>query len=105
MKLAKQPFVEIRKVNLELLDELANQPWAQKLMNNYAGFKEFLLDRSTEKTKEGKEAKYKVVRTLVNAPTTLDVFGRVYMMKFREYHNEGPFYVTAETAVDYEEAS
>ena len=105
MKLAQQPFVEIHTANLELLDVLASQPWAQKLMNNYAGFKEFLLDRSTEKTKEGKEAKYKVVRTLVNSPTTLDVFGRVYMMKMREYHNEGPFYVTVESAVDYEEAS
>ena len=105
MKLAQQPFIEIHTANLELLDVIATQPWAQTLMNNFAGFREFLLDRSTEKTKEGKEAKHKVVRTLVNSPTSLDVFGRVYMMKLREYHNQGPYYVTVESAVAYEEAS
>ena len=105
MKLAQQPFIEIHTANLELLDVIATQPWAQTLMNNFAGFREFLLDRSTEKTKEGKEAKHKVVRTLVNSPTSLDVFGRVYTMKLREYHNQGPYYVTVESAVAYEEAS
>lgn len=87
----------------QVLQSLASLPWGQQLMNNAAGFKEFLLDRSIETTKEGKDAKFQVVRVLAESPTVTDVFGRPYYVQLMEFFHQGPFFVQAQAEVAYEE--
>ena len=72
-------------------------------MNNAAGFKEYLLDRAVETTKEAKEAKFEVVRVLAESPTTRDVFGDPYYVQLMEFYRQGPFYVRAQAEVAFEE--
>lgn len=80
-------------------------PWGQEMLNAHPGFNEYILDRNTEKSKDTKEAKYKVVKILAESPTSLNVFGRPYHMCLQQFCNEGPFYVRVEAAVAFEEAS
>ncbi len=102
MDLASQPFLQLRCAALEHLATIAMVPWGQKLLNSHPGFKEYLLNRSTEATKEGKEGKYHIVKTLTNSPTVQEIFGQPYFIKLKTYENEGPFYVLAEAAVAFE---
>ena len=49
MSVADQPFPELRVAILLVFQALAFQPWGQTIMNDHPGFREYLLDRSTEK--------------------------------------------------------
>ncbi|KAK3581903.1 hypothetical protein CHS0354_024215 [Potamilus streckersoni] len=102
MSLTQIPFTEVRCSAFSLLRSLAFQPWGQRLMNDHPGFNEYLLDRSTEQTKEGKEAKYEIVSILAESPTSGDIFGQPYQVKLKAYALQGPFYkrVQAEVAID-----
>ena len=72
-------------------------------MNETAGFHEFLLDRSTESSREGKEAKYEIINTLSTSPTIIEVFGRPFYVRVREFCNQGAFYVRAQADIAFEE--
>ena len=102
MTVAEQPFPELRISLLMLFEALASQSWAQTIMANHPGFREYLLDRSTEKVKECKEKKYNVVLTLVNAPTTAEIFGNPYLVQLKVYCNQGPFFVRVQAEVAME---
>lgn len=102
MTLATQPFPELRLSLLSVFQSMAAQPWAQSIMNNHPGFREYLLDRSTEKTKECKEGKYAVVSTLANSPTVAEIFGQPYVVQLKVYCNQGPFYVRVQSEVAME---
>ena len=102
MSLADQPFAELRVAILSMFKALGQQPWSQSIMNNHPGFREYLLDRSTEKTKEGKEGKFEIITTLANSPTVRDIFGDPYYVQLKTYCSEGPFYVRAQAEVAME---
>jgi 26S proteasome non-ATPase regulatory subunit 5 len=105
MTLSTQPFTDLRYSAFTIYHTMALQAWGQQTMNNYPGFKEYLLNRSTENEKVGKEMKYKIVQTLVESPTAAAVFGQPYFMKLREYHREGAFYLRVQAEVAMEGAS
>lgn len=105
MTVAQQPFNDLRLAVLETFTAIACQPWGQHTFNNHPGFNEYILDRSTEKSKNGKEAKYLVVKTLVESPTAMNIFERPYYVRLKEFLIEGPFYVRTESAVAMEGAS
>ena len=100
--IAKQPFPELRLSSHSVLKVLSALPWGQKKMSEFPGFNEYLLDRSTEKTKEGKESKFQIVKSLAESPTTLNIFGQPYYVKLKAYFLQGPLYVQTETQVAYE---
>ncbi|XP_070175787.1 26S proteasome non-ATPase regulatory subunit 5-like isoform X2 [Littorina saxatilis] len=102
--IAKQPFSDLKVPAMLVLQSLALTPWGQQLMNNAAGFKEYLLDRAMENTKEGKEAKFHVVQAIAESPTTADIFGRPYYMQVTEFFRQGAFFVQAQSEVAYEES-
>ena len=74
------------------------------LLPSPAGFAEYLLDRSTESSKEGRDAKYAVVTSLVSSrgaaqlPTDL-------LSQLTTYREQGAFYVRAQTEVALEESN
>ena len=102
MSIAKQPFPELRLSAHGLLSALAVLPWGQKKLCEFPGFNEYLLDRSTEKAKEGKESKFEIVRTLAESPTTQDIFGQPYFVQLKAYFLQGAFYVQTESQVAFE---
>ncbi|ELU07419.1 hypothetical protein CAPTEDRAFT_92649, partial [Capitella teleta] len=98
------PELTVHCAVLRVYQCLAILPWAQVLLNSHPGFNEYLIDRSTENTKEGKEMKFAIVKALVDSPTAMDVFGRVYFVRLREFINEGAFYIRVESSVAFESA-
>lgn len=72
-------------------------------MQGVPGLVEYLLDRRTENSKEGKELKFKIMCTLSASPSTETVFGSPSLVKFKTYVLEGPFHVAEEASVAMEE--
>ena len=70
----------------------------------FTGFLEYLLDRTTESDKAGKEHKYEFIVELVRSPVSKEVFDKPFYLRLREYEREGPFYVRAQAAVAFEGA-
>lgn len=68
------------------------------------GFLEYLMDRTTETDKAGKEQKYEFIVELVRSPFSKEVFEKPFHLRLREYEREGPFYVRAQAAVAFEGA-
>ncbi|XP_071485996.1 26S proteasome non-ATPase regulatory subunit 5-like [Diadema antillarum] len=105
LSLCKQPFTEIRCNALLILRVLVNQPWAARCLRQEPGFLEYLLDRSTEPDKEGKEVKFEVVKALSEAVHTEEIFGRPTLLRLKGYVREGPFFVQVQSEVAMEGAS
>ncbi|KAG7498946.1 26S proteasome non-ATPase regulatory subunit 5 [Solea senegalensis] len=102
--ISTQPFPELYCVALGIFSAIAAQPWGQKLMISTPGFMEFILDRSTGKSKEAKDAKFELVGTLVSSSTAADILGSQHYIHLKAYLREGPYYVSAVAAVGIEGA-
>lgn len=103
--ISQQPFPELRLAGLQVLRVLAEQEWGQHLIMNHPGLLEFLLDRAVETTKLCKDAKYEVVKTIVESPTAVSVFGSENLERFRDFVREGPFFIQTQTEVAIEGAT
>ena len=101
----KQPFADLRLAGLALIVELSTQEWGQRQLQACPGFVEYLLDRSSEPDKEGKELKYEVVHRIVGSEFGEAVWGNVDMMKMKRYDKEGPYFHTGDTALAIDGAS
>ncbi|XP_051492818.1 26S proteasome non-ATPase regulatory subunit 5 isoform X2 [Apus apus] len=93
--ISTQPFPDLHCGALRVFTAIANQPWAQKLMLDSPGFVEYVVDRSVEPDKASKDAKYELVKALVNSKTIAEIFGNQYYLRLRAYLREGPYYVKA----------
>jgi 26S proteasome non-ATPase regulatory subunit 5 len=103
IQIAKQPFVDLRLVAYRCLLELTRSPWALSAMNNEPGFIEFLLNRSTEKDKEGKESKFAIIHSICqNGEEAKLAIGNVNYLKLRRYINEGAFFIEPEANVAFD---
>ncbi|CAL8278569.1 unnamed protein product [Merluccius merluccius] len=99
-----QPFPELHCVALRIFIAIAPQPWGQRLMVSTPSFMEFIVDRSTGKTKEAKDAKFELVGALVGTSTATNILGSQHYLRLRTYLREGPYYVAAVAAVSTEGA-
>ncbi|XP_071801955.1 26S proteasome non-ATPase regulatory subunit 5-like [Asterias amurensis] len=99
LAICQQPFPELKCAALSVLKALANQEWAQRLMNQHCGFHEYLLDRKTEHEQTGKHAKYDVIKVLAKSSTSAHTFGRPFVLKMMEYVKEGPLYKIVQSKV------
>lgn len=70
MEILRQPFEEIRSAVFVLLRAVAaqNNEWGMRALLSYGGFFEFLVDRTTEPTKETREWKFAVADAVVVSP-------------------------------------
>lgn len=93
LSLCRQPFVEVKTNAMQVIVAIADQVWGQKELANQSTFLPWLLNRSTETCKEGKEAKFNILQTLVKSPTTSRVFRGEEYMKMRSDFKNGPFHV------------
>ncbi|XP_075041763.1 26S proteasome non-ATPase regulatory subunit 5 [Mixophyes fleayi] len=100
--MATQPFPELHCGALKVLTAVANQPWAQKMMIDSPGFIEYVIDRSVDPDKDSKDAKFELVKALVNSKTSMEVLGNQHYLRLRAYLREGPYYVKAVSTVAVE---
>ncbi|CAL4100097.1 unnamed protein product, partial [Meganyctiphanes norvegica] len=98
---SRQPFPELHCAALTFINVLASLPWGQRLINAEPGLVEYILDRSSESDKEGKELKHLIVTTLIHSPYSETILGEDYMKKLTKFYNEGPFYVEANPEVAF----
>jgi len=64
---AKSPLVEIRLGAYELLRAIAKRGTGAQILLSHEDFYDFLLEREKETTKEGKEAKFEIVRAVLQS--------------------------------------
>ncbi|XP_074599125.1 26S proteasome non-ATPase regulatory subunit 5 [Brevipalpus obovatus] len=97
-----RPFPEIRLPALNFLRILATHLWGQKLLAKDPNFLKILLDRSKGMDKEGKEARFEVIKELSISPFTAHAFNREQVKLIQKYYQEGPFFVERESMVSFE---
>ena len=91
LKLCMVPIVEIRLGAMSVLAAVAVQTWGQKELASHSAFIDWILDRTTEFCKEGKEMKFEILKSLVKSPTTSSIFGGENYMKLRSDYKNGPY--------------
>lgn len=98
-KIAHQPFDDLHVAALRVLRSIADQPWGQKFLSELPVFQEWLLDRSTEACKEGKETKYDIIHILLHSKELNQYFESPYILKLKTFYKEGPFFVQPQSEV------
>ncbi|XP_018006629.1 26S proteasome non-ATPase regulatory subunit 5 isoform X2 [Hyalella azteca] len=93
-KFMRLPFPEMHLEAYHLLRALIRLPWGAKMVAANTATLKYLLDRSTESCKEGKELKYAVAKALLCNPEVLsEEAGKQAYDAFKAYVKNGPFYV------------
>lgn len=93
LALCRVPFMEIRINAMLVVAAIADQIWGQRELESHPNFLKWLLDRSSEACKEGKEAKFEILKTLVKSKTTPRFFKGEDYLKMRADFKNGPFHV------------
>ena len=88
---------------------MALHPWGKLEMTvNSKEFVDYILNRTTEFTREAKGWKYSIVQTLVKSSTSTpettadNCIPPNIMERLTRYLNEGPFFVITEAAVAFQ---
>lgn len=93
LALCRVPFMEIRISAMLVVATVAVQIWGQKELAAHPNFLNWILDRSTEACKEGKESKFEILKGLVKSQTASRVFKGEDYLKMRADFKNGPFHV------------
>jgi len=101
---AKQTLEELRIVSFAIMQKMALHPWGQTEMTISREFIDYILNRSTETTKLGKEWKFMIIQTLVKAPNAENIISSNIFDRLTRYLREGPFYMRNEAAVAFANA-
>ncbi|OQR79003.1 26S proteasome non-ATPase regulatory subunit 5-like [Tropilaelaps mercedesae] len=94
---AKVPFETERLAVLRTLRHVALLPWGREGLLKLPGFYEWLLDRSTEPNKVGKEGKHAIAAALLEVANSIK--DPAHVIGLRKFYAEGPFYSPSEVAV------
>lgn len=92
LSLAKSPIVETRLGSYVLMHAIAKRAAGVKLMLGHKDFFNFLMDRDIETTKEGKESKYFIVKTVLESEVHSMLADDV-VEKLQKVVDQGPFFV------------
>jgi hypothetical protein len=90
--LAKSPLPEIRLGAYALMTAVAKLPTGGQILFGEPQFLDFFLTREGESTKEGREARYKLVETIQNS----DVKGLLaddIVKRIEKYLQQGAYFV------------
>lgn len=103
MKQLKEPFADKRYAVFHIMKGMCKHKWGIKELSNYPHFIDFLVDRNTEATKEGKEWKFSVAETIVqtmNENKDDKVLDPKYLVQLKAFLKQGPFFVKGEHRVE-----
>lgn len=98
LSLAKSPLVEERLGAYALLESVAKQGTGAQVLLTSPGFFDFLVDRQTESTKEGKEAKFAIVQAIMNS-SARGLLADDIVKQLEKILKEGPYYVKLEREI------
>jgi len=102
----KQPFYDTRIAILKIFISFFGNDWAVEYVfqneNLNAAFMQYLLDRSTELEKEGRLAKFDLVKTIVNLVCVNKIVPLNQLELLNRYVREGPFFMQRQAAVAFE---
>ena len=99
----KQPFLDLRLAAYQPLWVIAGQAWGRAVIMKQPGFCEFLLDRSGEGDKRGREEKFRIVEIITESREAKEVLGPDMDMQMKLFVKQGPHYVQIRSQVAYEE--
>ncbi|KAF2348126.1 26S proteasome non-ATPase regulatory subunit 5 [Trinorchestia longiramus] len=93
-KFMRLPFPEVHLEAYRLLLALIALPWGVRMVASDARILKYLVNRSTESSKEGKELKHEVVSALVQHSAVLsEEAGKSAYDALKAYAKQGPFFV------------
>eukprot|EP00088_Acartia_fossae_P037788 TRINITY_DN3902_c0_g1_i1.p1 TRINITY_DN3902_c0_g1~~TRINITY_DN3902_c0_g1_i1.p1 ORF type:complete len:504 (-),score=138.03 TRINITY_DN3902_c0_g1_i1:34-1545(-) len=95
----KQPFLELRLAVYQMYATMARQGWGRREILRQPGLPELLLDRETERDKDGMDAKYEVVKCLADSGETQHIVGQDIAKKVHEYVKQGPYFILPRSSV------
>lgn len=89
----KLPVPTIRHAVYDVLAGAARQPtgWGIRLLYGFSGFKDFILDRRTETSKEGREFKFHVIEATMQCDSK-DILGEDLLEELMDHLRKGPFW-------------
>jgi 26S proteasome non-ATPase regulatory subunit 5 len=92
LAMAKSPLPETRFGAYTLLSAVAKLGTGGQVLFTHPGFYEWLMNRERETTKEGREAKYAVVESIVGSEVK-GLLADEIVRKLQEYLKQGPHYL------------
>jgi len=99
VQISRQPITEMRHASMDLICAVAQQKsgWGLELLYQKpaASFKEFLEDRGTEHTKEGRVWKFAIMEAIASNPR-FQLLAEGIKAKIQNMLREGPFHKPAE---------
>lgn len=90
IRIIRQPIVDLRNGAYNLMRVLANESWGVDMLCTSPSFLEFICDRNTEFSKEGKEWKFLVIQGLHKR---IEFLSPDYAKAITTLHQQGPFYM------------
>jgi len=100
--IVKQPFLDLRLAVYQLLIVMAGQPWGRGMVMRQPGFCEFLMDRSGERDKRGREERFRVLEAIVESREAKEILGPEMDLQMKQFLKEGPHFVQVQSQVAYE---
>ena len=91
LNLVRSPIPEVRLGVYELLRAVAKMPAAGQVLWNHGEFFPMMLSRDIEPTKEGREAKYAIVQTILMSPLK-GLLSEELVNQLEKYFDQGPHY-------------
>jgi hypothetical protein len=94
-------------IGVAMMRALAHHSWAlERMTMDEPVFQQYLFDRSTEFTYEGKMAKFDLVSTMIKGYTRVEnpsAALQTLHYRLKQYESEGPFHEKTEAAVALEQ--
>ncbi|CAO3663137.1 unnamed protein product [Umbelopsis ramanniana] len=102
VSLAQQPLEEMRVSVFAVLESIATHEWGQRELTQSTKFLDYILNRTTESTHDGKTWKFSIIRALTVTPNAAANIEPMALRRLAEYVKQGPFYIHREAAVAME---
>ena len=93
LAMAKSPLPEVRLAVYTLLQAVSKLPMGGQALFLHGDFFTFLLDRERETTKEGREAKWSIVKSLIDHSPVKGLLADDVVRQLETYVQQGPYYV------------
>merc|ERR1719295_234077 len=101
----KQPFADMTQVSYSVLDVIAGKSWGLTRLAAHPGLIEYLLDRSQLRSKEAKDARFDLNKTITTNPNAEQVLQPQNLRRLKQYIRDGPYHVEAQVEVALDEGA
>ena len=93
------------QVSYSVLDVIAGKSWGLTRLAAHPGLIEYLLDRSQLRSKEAKDARFDLNKTITTNPNAEQVLQPQNLRRLKQYIRDGPYHVEAQVEVALDEGA